>query len=509
MFSPARTPSPAPSKLSLVRWACGGAVLMTSMFVGTSSAATGTTTIGAAADSWVSAAQPTLNQGTATYLQVDASPALRGYMRFTVPVPAGEALTRAVLSITPNQSSTGGVLLRTASSSWTETGVTYANAPAPSSVVAARSGALTAGVPTLVDVTSAVPSTGGQLTLVVENATGTSFSLRSREKSVGAPTLQVTTAATTVTAPSPPVSEPAPIVSDPAPIVSEPAPTVPAPSANKLTWAPPTMSDPKTYRVSGDGPGTIKAAPGQDSIVVFDGPVHRRIRMEGGRNWIVRGGEVVNDKQWASIDDQSGLQFEHVTGTAFVEGVLIHGALGKDGIRVGRGGSQTTLVVQNTRILQRMAGPTGYHADVIQAYGGVKALKVDRMTGHGDYQGQMWKQEPDTTFGPTDFRRVNYRASTPELQYTINFVMSKPTQPVTLTEVYSQPDPSFVSGNFCRALVPSAGSTCATDAGGRKFVTWSGTPITVNGRVTQGLPPVGDFAPAGMVGLKYVSPGYL
>ena len=279
--------------------------------------------------------------------------------------------------------------------------------------------------------------------------------------------------------------------------------------SDPLTWAPPALTNPKTYHVSGDGPGTLTAAAGQDSIVVFDGPVHRRIRMSGGRHWVLRGGEVNNSRAWPNIDDQAGLEFADVDGTAFVEGVLIHGAYGKDGIRVGSGGSDMTLVVQNTRILDRMAGPTGYHADVIQPFGGVKALKVDRLTGHGDYQGQMWKRESGTTFGPTDFRRVNYRAATPQVQYMINFVMSAPTAPVTLAEVFVQPDPRFAGGDFCDAHTPSSEATCATDAAGRKYVTWSGTPIAVHGRVTQGLPSFGDFVPEGVAGIGYVSPGYL
>ena len=527
MPSPFRSSSAALSKHNVARWVCsagGGALLMTGLLAGTSSAATAPVTLKAAADSWVDAGQPTVNRGTAGYLQVDASPVLRGYVRFTVPVPAGEQLTRAVLSLTPNQSNSSGIAVRTASSSWTETGLTYANAPAPSSTVRARSGALTAGVPVQLDVTSAVPATGGPVTLVLENLSGTSFSLRSREQATGAPTLQVSTAATTtsttttVTAPTATTSPTPTTTTSPTPApTTTTAPTTTAPTttapttttSNKLTWAPPALTNPKTYHVSGDGPGTITAAAGQDSIVVFDGPVNRRIRMSGGRHWVIRGGEIDNNKQWASIDDQSGLQFENATGTAFVEGMLIHGAYGKDGIRVGRGGSNITLVVQNTRILQRMAGPTGYHADVLQPYGGVKALKVDRLTGGGDYQGQMWKQESGTTFGPTDFRRVNYRAANPQVQYMINFVMSAPTQPVTLTEVYNQPDPNFIGGDWCRTQVPSSGKTCSTDSTGRKIASWAGTPITVHGHVKQGAPAGGDFVPAGVAGLGYVSPGYL
>jgi len=269
------------------------------------------------------------------------------------------------------------------------------------------------------------------------------------------------------------------------------------------------LTAPVTYHVSGDGPGTITAPAGQDSIVVWDSPTHRRIRFSGGRDWVIRGGEVNNDKQWANLDDQSGLQFENATGTAFVEGMYIHGPQGTDGIRVGNGGSAMTLIVQNSRIVDRLSGPSVYHADVIQPYGGVKALKVDRMTGGGDYQGQMWKQEPGTVFGPSDFRHVNYVAATPEQQAMINFVTTSPTQPVVLSDVYNSPDPAFGGGNFCRSMFPSASILCGVDALGAKFATWSGLTISVTGRVTQGLPPGGDFVPAGAAGLSYQSPGYL
>ena len=269
------------------------------------------------------------------------------------------------------------------------------------------------------------------------------------------------------------------------------------------------MVNPVTYHVSGDGPGTITAPSGQDSYVVWDAPTDRRIRFTGGHNWVMIGGEVNNNKQWSSEDDQSGIEFDNVNGTAYVEGLYIHGPYGRDGIRVGSGGSNTTLIVQNSRIIDRLSGPNGYHADVIQPFGGIKAFDVDHLTGMSDFQGQMWKQESGTTFGPSDFRNVNYHADSPEVEYMINFVESNPTQPVTLTNVWNQPDPNFAGGDFCRAQTPSGSATCSTDSSGRKYVTWSGTPIVVNGRVTQGPPPNGDFVPSGVAGMNYQSPGYL
>ena len=470
---------------------CGAALLAALVAHPPASAAT-VTDVADSADSWVDAANPSVNHGANVRLRVDQSPVLTAYLRFAVPTTT---VSHAVLTLTPSRDNPDGLTVRTASNSWTESTITAANAPAPGAVVA-RSGAVTAGVPVRIDVTGAVPAGGGPVTLVVGNRGSTSYSVHSREAAGGRPVLSVTSDGTSTATASTTTS----------PTVTATTTTA---SGSKLTWAPPAMVNPVTYHVSGDGPGTINAPSGQDSVVVWDAPTHRRIRFSGGHNWVIRGGEVNNDKQWSSLDDEAGIQFENATGTAFVEGMYIHGGYGKDGIRVGSGGSNMNLVIENSRIIERLSGPSAYHTDVTQEFGGIKSLKIDHMTGSGDFQGQMFKQETGTTFGPSDFRHVNYRAASPEVQYMINLVEGYATQPVTLSDVWNQPDPSFVGGDFCRAQTPSASAYCGTDAAGNRYVTWSGTPIVVTGRVTQGPPPGGDFVPAGVAGIGYVSPGYL
>ena len=290
---------------------------------------------------------------------------------------------------------------------------------------------------------------------------------------------------------------------------AEAPPDALAPHRALLTWAPPSLRAVVTYHVGGDGPRTLVAGPGQDSRVVWDAPTHGRLRLVGGRNWVITGGEVRNDVPWPDLDDRAALQFEQVEGTAFVEGLLVDGPYGTDGIRLGPGSSGTTLVVQDSRILNRRTqGQAGYHADVIQAYGGVRALHVDRLTATTDFQGQMFKQELGTRFGPSDLRRVDYTGLAPQQAYLVNLVMSRPTGSVWLREVWTTPAAGFVHGDFCRALSPAEGSRCRVTAGGRHAVTWLGTPIRVIGEVRQGPPPGGEWVPAGVAGLGYRSPGY-
>ena len=158
-------------------------------------AAAASSSQGPTGDAWVDSGNPTVNHGANGYLQVDNSPVLLAYLAFSVLVPAGEQVTSAQLQVTPNSSNTGGFDVRTSSAGWTESTLTYANAPAPSASAVAVSGPVSAGIAVGVDVTSAVPATGGAVSLVLSNLTSTSYSLKSKEAASGRPVLVVTTAA--------------------------------------------------------------------------------------------------------------------------------------------------------------------------------------------------------------------------------------------------------------------------------------------------------------------------
>src|SRR5436190_23675492 len=93
-----------------------------------------TLTLSPVADAYVDSSQPSLNTGGSAKLRVDASPTVRSYLRFDVQGTGGQ-VTKATLRLNATSSLGTGIDVRGVSdSSWTELGVTYANAPAPGAV---------------------------------------------------------------------------------------------------------------------------------------------------------------------------------------------------------------------------------------------------------------------------------------------------------------------------------------------------------------------------------------
>lgn len=90
------------------------------------------------ADAYVAGDATTTNYGTATTLRADASPDLNSYLRFDVQGLTG-SVTSATLRIYANSaSSTGYTLYAVTDNTWTETGITYSNAPAMAPNLAPR-----------------------------------------------------------------------------------------------------------------------------------------------------------------------------------------------------------------------------------------------------------------------------------------------------------------------------------------------------------------------------------
>src|SRR5512142_300670 len=83
-----------------------------------------------AADAYVDSANPSINYGTRTTLRVDGSPVVRSYLRFNLSGASGP-VTQAKLRVYANSASSSGISVwGVSSASWSETAITYANAPA-------------------------------------------------------------------------------------------------------------------------------------------------------------------------------------------------------------------------------------------------------------------------------------------------------------------------------------------------------------------------------------------
>lgn len=169
------------------------------------------------ADTYVVQTMANTNYGTGTTLRVDHSAVTNSYLRFNISGLSG--ITSAKLRIYANSASTSGLTVNSVSSTtWSETGTTYSNAPAMGPTLA-TSAAVLAGTWVSVDVSSYVKA-DGTYSFGVTTPGVTAISLASRESGANAPQLVITTGSTPTSAPT----KPAPTLTQPPTPTQQPTP---------------------------------------------------------------------------------------------------------------------------------------------------------------------------------------------------------------------------------------------------------------------------------------------
>src|SRR4249920_2381828 len=147
---------------ALVIAACVVAAWTTAGVVASTQAAT-PTTVAASADAYVQSDLPTSNFGTAASISVravsDTKPAQTAYVRFTV-TGLTEAPASAQLQLYSYASSSTGIQVRTADSGWSESGITYANAPSAGSALVSTMAPLAVNTWAGADVSAVVTGNG-------------------------------------------------------------------------------------------------------------------------------------------------------------------------------------------------------------------------------------------------------------------------------------------------------------------------------------------------------------
>ncbi len=203
------------------------------------------------ADAYVTKSQPSSNFGKATTLRADASPILRSYLRFTVAGLNGATVQSARLRVYVTSANTTGFSVRTVSSNtWSETGITYRNAPA-TGIVLSNSGKFSSGTWVEVDLSNYV-NAANTYNMAITTTSATNISMSSREAGANAPQLVVTVLApatstatqlpATTTAPTEtPITQPTATSTD---LPTATATDLPTATATDLPTATPT--DPPT-----------------------------------------------------------------------------------------------------------------------------------------------------------------------------------------------------------------------------------------------------------------------
>lgn len=284
------------------------------------------------------------------------------------------------------------------------------------------------------------------------------------------------------------------------------------PSA-KLTWAPPTLSNPTTINLTATSNVGALAA-GTDYIIKLPSTTRtKRVEISGGRNVQIIGGHVqlVTVNQHAFVvkngDDNR---------VVHIEGCLVTTAPGAEGDAVDLNCPTSIVQVQNLRVEDITGTKDTLHGDIIQAWGGSKELRVDHLTGSSDYQGLFLIADYNRNQSFI-FKNVNMLmkpevsagalgGDTVWLDRGLSGSKGGPV-PTFFSNVYAQPR----TGENLDTTVfpgPTASNVAERPVLSNGFLSWPNL-VWVTGGLRQGTPPGGDFVPSGAAGIGYTSPGYL
>jgi len=283
--------------------------------------------------------------------------------------------------------------------------------------------------------------------------------------------------------------------------------------AGTLSWAPPSgWEGYRTVNVSTDG-GKIDLPNDNIRLVMPSSPVRNTVFVDGGRNVVVIGGTVDIDNGAGSDSEMMGMRFRDQTGIIHVEGIHLTGDRLVEGIQFDA--PDAHAVVQNVRIDPIKGSSKENHADLIQPWGSLESLKIDRLTGTSHFQGLMLKADSNGSLGPVTVRRVDITMVEGDHEAS-SYPNNGGRYALWVSDSGSQHvhyDPGTVwvdtnswhnSGDLHANVWPHPNSERRDDLGTYvEYDQWN-----VSGRVYKGTPDVGDYVPAGSVGTGYRTPGY-
>lgn len=276
-----------------------------------------------------------------------------------------------------------------------------------------------------------------------------------------------------------------------------------------LHWSPPQLDNPTIINLSA-GATSITLNPNKDYIIRF--PNTKKIGytwISGGRNIVILGGHLTTPFGYTQTSERRALYIKEATGTVHIEGLLIDSSGGGEHDAIAINAPDAIVQIQNVRVENLKGSYASEHSDIIQPWGGVKELRVDRLTGSTNYQGFYLVQTQSASIGHVDIRNTNLihqenpTQNVPAMIYMDDNCDLHPLS-VAYTEVYINPHPSRP---FQYTVEPATDNTNCGSILDSNMLIWPNTDWII-GRIYKGLPPDGDYVPRHLVGINYNSPGY-
>jgi hypothetical protein len=287
-------------------------------------------------------------------------------------------------------------------------------------------------------------------------------------------------------------------------VPSAPTPAAGAPARPKLAWSPPTLSAPTTITVA-QGDRRYNLDTGKDYIIKLGSATHAGgLTLSGGRNIVIVGGRIAPP---ASSSALVGLLITGAVGTVHAEGIWFDGASGHEFDAVQIDAPKATVQLENLRATGLRGSYDTNHTDIVQPWGGVAKLRVDRLTGTSNYQG-IFTQPDLGPIGSVDLRHVDLTYNDVGAKtggYLVWLAHDCSAPPTWITNVYVKGRPGSTLGS---TVWPPEGT--ATQCGGvlTSALTIGWPSLPVSGVVRWGSPPGGSFVTPGNAGSTYKTPGY-
>lgn len=283
-----------------------------------------------------------------------------------------------------------------------------------------------------------------------------------------------------------------------------------------LIWSPPSLTSPTTINLStGETKHTLDT--NKDYIIKLP-PTKKigRTWIEGGRNITIIGGHITIPPTDPVVQDDGfrrAIYIKNTKGIVHIEGVLIDSSAGGESDAITINAPEATVQIQNIRVETIKGTNNSMHADVIQPWGGVKELRVYNLTGSSYYQGLYLAYD---TGGITkaDLRNIDLTALGESYGshgggYMLSFTKGNCNNlfSVILRNVYVVPRSNRTLGKSVWPDINTASTSTCAGVESNSTVSWP-TISQISGEVIGGLPPGGNFVPAGVAGTSYTSPGY-